>query len=82
LVPEQGACLFELLGAIDIKERIDEPPPDLDRGEEDLDGAVLFSESPDLMHALLETVLEIAGQTDRPKSNDRVDPFRRCRHEE
>lgn len=82
MVPEQGAGLFELLGAVDIEERIDEPPPDVDRREEDLDGAVLFSESPDLMHALLEALLEIAGQIDGPQSNDRVDPFRRCCHEE
>jgi hypothetical protein len=82
LVPEKGAGLFELLGAVDIEERIDKPPPDFDWGEKDLDGAVLFSESPNLMHALLEALLEIAGQTDGPKSNDRVDPFRRCCHEE
>jgi hypothetical protein len=33
MVPEKRAGLFELLGAVDIEERIDEPPPDLDWGE-------------------------------------------------
>ena len=41
-------------------------PADLDRGEEDFDGAVLLGEGPDLAHALFEGLLEIAGQSDGP----------------
>jgi hypothetical protein len=71
----------EVFGRVDVEERIDALPIEIDRRKEDLGRAVVFNPGAGLAFAALQRSLEFVRERDGPQPHDRVRARRRPRHE-